>query len=183
MNEWGAVGVLLNGAFVRHTPGGNYARSRGLVLLDVLASQNPFGTLEQMELYHIEPFTLVLFSSKLLEFRWDGTQKYFRPLDKSQNHIWSSATLYQDNVMQHRTHLFDQFIKGKDQIKAKDIMAFHSDNHEDFENGFIIERESGLKTFSVTQVVLDEEEIFMRHTDLLGNKTYEVPFSSRQLIV
>ena len=183
VNELGAVGVLLNGAFVRHTPQGNYAKSRGLILLDVLSSKNPLVMLEQMELYQIEPFTLVLFTSDLLEFRWDGTQKYFRPLDKAQNHIWSSATLYQDAVMAHRAKLFSQFVEGNDQISPKDVMAFHSNNHNDFENGFVIDRETGLRTFSVTQVVLHEDEILMRHADLLNNRLHEVPFSSRQLLV
>ncbi|NDV44659.1 NRDE family protein [Flagellimonas sediminis] len=183
VNELGSVGVLLNGAFVRHVPKNNYARSRGLILLDVLASKNPLGLLEQMELYQIEPFTLILFTSKLLEFRWDGTQKYFRPLDKAQNHIWSSATLYQDEVMAHRANLFGRFVNGNDQINARDVMIFHSNNHDDFENGFIINRKTGLKTFSVTQVVLHEDEILMRHADLLNDSILEVPFSSRQLMV
>jgi Uncharacterized conserved protein len=183
VNEFGAVGVLLNGAFVRHTPQGYYARSRGLILLEVLASKNPIAVLEQLELYQIEPFTLILFTSQLLEFRWDGAQKYFRPLDKAQNHIWSSTTLYQDAVMEHRSKLFSQFVERNDQINAKEVMAFHSNNHNDFENGFIIDRETGLKTFSVTQVVLHEDEILMRHADLLNNRLHEVPFSSRQLLV
>ncbi|RIV67417.1 NRDE family protein [Flagellimonas aequoris] len=183
VNEVGVVAVLLNGAFVGHLPNGNYAKSRGLIVLDVISSKKPEQMLEQMDLCRIEPFTLVLFNSRLLEFRWDGNQKYFRPLDKSKNHIWSSATLYQDAVIEHRARLFDRFTKENTLIKPQDVLNFHSNNHDDFENGFIIDRETGLKTFSVTQVVLDEEETLMRHVDLLNDKRYEVPFSSRQLIL
>ena len=183
VNEVGVVAVLLNGAFVGHLPNGNYAKSRGLIVLDIISSKNPERMLEQIDLCQIEPFTLVLFNSRLLEFRWDGNQKYFRPLDKSQNHIWSSATLYQDAVIEHRAGLFHRFTKENTLIKPQDVLNFHSNNHDDFENGFIIDRETGLKTFSVTQVVLDEEETLMRHVDLLNDKIYEVPFSSRQLIL
>jgi hypothetical protein len=134
--------------------------------------------LQKMDLHHIEPFTLVLLNGNLLEFRWDGNQKYFRPLDKSKNHIWSSATLYSDEVIARRAEMFDDFLKEQDQIQASDVVDFHSNNHEDFENGFIIDRETGLKTFSVTQAVIDQEGMLLRHFDLIDDKTYEMPFST-----
>lgn len=178
LNELGHVGVLLNGAFVRHQHKGPYAKSRGLILLDVIASMEPELRLQKMDLHHIEPFTLVLLNGNLLEFRWDGNQKYFRPLDKSKNHIWSSATLYSDEVIARRAEMFDDFLKEQDQIQASDVVDFHSNNHEDFENGFIIDRETGLKTFSVTQAVIDQEGMLLRHFDLIDDKTYEMPFST-----
>ena len=181
LSENGSVAVLLNGGFVNHLPTGNYAKSRGLVLLDVIASKNPYGLLQKMDLHQIEPFTLVLFTNKLLEFRWDGHQKYFRPLDKTKNHIWSSATLYSDDVIERRRKLFRKFIDGDSGIAAPDVVDFHSNNHDDFENGFIIDRESGLKTFSVTQVVLNRDEAVMRHLDLMNDRFFEVPFSPTQL--
>ncbi|WP_108244755.1 NRDE family protein [Muricauda brasiliensis] len=181
LKENGSVAVLLNGGFVNHVPVGNYARSRGLVLLDVIASEQPYDLLEEMELFNIEPFTLILFNGSLLEFRWDGHQKYYRPLDATKNHIWSSATLYTDEVIEHRRKLFEKFLDGKTQIAGSSVVDFHSNNHDDLENGFIIDRDSGLKTFSVTQAVLDDDEIVMRHLDLLNDKFFEVPFSPSQL--
>lgn len=181
LKENGSVAVLLNGGFVNHVPVGNYARSRGLVLLDVIASEQPYDLLEEMELFNIEPFTLILFNGSLLEFRWDGHQKYYRPLDATKNHIWSSATLYTDEVIEHRRKLFQKFLDGKTQIAGSSVVDFHSNNHDDLENGFIIDRDSGLKTFSVTQAVLDDGEIVMRHLDLLNDKFFEVPFSPSQL--
>ena len=183
LNEYGAATVLLNGAFVRHGRIGNYAKSRGLVLLDAISSQEPELKLQEMDLYNIEPFTLILFNAKLLEFRWDGDQKYFKPLDKEKDHIWSSVTLYDDNVIAHRASLFDRFLQTTTDIGASDVMDFHSNNHQDFENGFIIDRKTGLKTFSVTQAVIDQEETLLRHLDLLNNKEYVMPFSPDQLTV
>ncbi|AEM71069.1 hypothetical protein Murru_2030 [Allomuricauda ruestringensis DSM 13258] len=183
LNENGSVAVLLNGGFVNHVPTRKYVRSRGLVLLDVIASDNPFNLLQEIELYQIEPFTLVLFTTKLLEFRWDGHQKYFRPLDGTKNHIWSSATLYKDDVIDYRSNLFQKFIDTNSKITPQEVIDFHSNNHDDFENGFIIDRDSGLKTFSVTQAVLDKKEIVMRHLDLMNDKLFEVPFSPTQLTI
>lgn len=184
LNEMGAAAVLLNGAFVRHRPNDIYAKSRGLVLLDIIGAKDPLAMLWEMDLFNIEPFTLVLFHSNLLEFRWDGGQKYFRPLDKSKSHIWSSATLYDDAVIGHRASLFDRFMGGAHPIEASDVVDFHTNNHDDFQNGFVIDRETGLKTFSVTQAILEQEgQNLLKHIDLLNDKVFEVSFSSNQLTV
>lgn len=183
INENGSVAVLLNGGFVGHPPNGKYERSRGLVLLDIVVSDNPLALLQEIDLLRIEPFTLVLYTAELLEFRWDGHQKYFRPLNKDKSYIWSSSTLYQDKVIEHRQTLFKKFVKGNSFITSQDVVDFHSNNHDDFENGFIINRASGLKTFSVTQAILNKEsEVVMRHFDLLNKVDYEMPFSTGQLI-
>jgi hypothetical protein len=181
LKEDGAVAVLLNGAFVNHASNGKYAKSRGLVLLDIIASEEPFVFLQEMDLYRIEPFTLVLFHKKLLEFRWDGHQKYFKPLNPQENHIWSSATLYHDDVIAHRKQLFEKFMANTNAVSYEKILDFHSNNHSDFENGFIIDRETGLKTFSVTQVVLNSDGTTMRHLDLRNDRSFQVPFTSNQL--
>ncbi|MEZ4811632.1 MAG: NRDE family protein [Allomuricauda sp.] len=183
LNEYGVASVLLNGAFVRHTRNGEYAKSRGLVLLDVISSPEPELRLQEMDLYQIEPFTLILFNAKLLEFRWDGSQKYFKPLDKRKDHIWSSVTLYDDGAIARRASLFNRFLETTADINPSDVVDFHSNNHQDFENGFIIDRKTGLKTFSVTQAVIDRDEVLLRHFDLLNHKEYEMPFSPDPLTV
>ena len=175
-NENGVVTVLLNGAFVRHTREKSYARSRGLVLLDIVSALEPLSMLQKMELYNIEPFTLVLFDTQLLEFRWDGNQKYFKYLDLAKNYIWSSVTLYDDPVIARRASLFDEFLRTHSNIEASHVVDFHSNNHKDNENGFIIDRKTGLKTFSVTQAILEEKDIKMRHLDLLNDQEYEKLF-------
>lgn len=183
LNENGVVAVLLNGAFAKHKSKGNYAKSRGLILLDVISASNPKSFIEEMNLNNIEPFTLVLFDAiKLIEFRWDGQQKHSKPLDKKQSHIWSSATLYDDEAITNRASLFNEFMSVSTDIKDSDIVDFHSNNHEDYENGFIINRDTGLKTFSVTQAVLTKEEAILKHFDLFNDKKYIVPFSPNQLV-
>ncbi len=184
LNENGYVGVLLNGAFVMHKPGGNYVRSRGLILLDVISSQDPESELDKMGLDAIEPFTLILFNgSSLTEFRWDGQKKHRKPLDKTQSYIWSSVTLYNQEAIEQRELLFEDFLEDKTDVDAADVIDFHSNNHEDYENGFIIDRETGLKTFSVTQAVVQDEDALLRHIDLFQGKLYEVPMSGEPITV
>lgn len=183
LNENGVVAVLLNGAFKKHKSKGNYAKSRGLILLDVISASNPKSFVDEMDLNNIEPFTLVLFDAiTLMEFRWDGKQKHSKPLDKNQSHIWSSATLYDEEAIANRTSLFSEFMSVSSDIEASDVVDFHSNNNEDYENGFIIDRNTGLKTFSVTQAVLTKEEAVLKHFDLLNDKKYVIPFSPNQLI-
>ena len=102
-------------------------------------------------------------------------------MDKGKDHIWSSVTLYEDDAIERRASLFNRFLETTSDIDASDVVDFHSNNHEDYENGFIIDRKTGLKTFSVTQAVIDPEETLLRHYDLLNHKAYEVPFSPDQL--
>lgn len=168
VNENGIGAVLLNGAFERHIPTGNYARSRGLVLLEIISSKTPYDYLGTMDLNQIEPFTVILFDGKtLIEFRWDGNIKHKKDLDVNKNHIWSSATLYSQEAIAHRRRLFNQFIAKNSAFNKDNIIDFHSNNHNDFENGFIINRDETLKTFSITQLVFDRNKVELNHLDLL----------------
>ncbi|MEM9648433.1 MAG: NRDE family protein [Bacteroidota bacterium] len=182
LNEFGTVAVLLNGAFVNHERQLPYAKSRGLILLDVISSRQPGKMLQEMNLDQIEPFTLVLFENgKLLEFRWDGEAKHVKPLNPKQDYIWSSVTLYDTEAIDQRNTLFNKFIESTHEISAQRIVDFHSNNHSDYENGFIIDRATGLKTFSVTQVVLNSDNNEMHHFDLLNDQVYQVAFSPAEL--
>ena len=182
----GVVAVLLNGAFVKHTPAPPYRKSRGLILLEIIGSDNPFSFFREMNLLDIEPFTLVLYQhtvscgqDTLHELRWDGNNRHELALDNSGSYIWSSATLYTAEVIQHRKNLFDRFVDGTETITADLIYQFHSNNHQDDENGFVINRQTGLKTFSITQAVLPhavpggQDNINFLHNDLLQHQKFE----------
>ncbi|MEM9076996.1 MAG: NRDE family protein [Bacteroidota bacterium] len=182
INELGHVGVVLNGAFKRHKSLRNYKKSRGLVLLDIISKESPESYSKDIDLNGIEPFTLVLFQKeRLIELRWDANTKHFKSLDISGNYIWSSATLYDEHAIQHRESLFSNFMEDISEVESKDVVDFHSNNHSDFENGFIIDRESGLKTFSVTQAILKADDTALHHFDLLNDKKSMISFNTDQL--
>ena len=172
INEYGTVIVLLNGAFVYHKSVGNYRKSRGLVVLETISAVNSLESLKITDLDNIEPFTVVLYQdSELFEFRWDGTRKFLKELDSNTPHIWSSATLYSPQAMEERKQAFDAFVGGIDDNVAMDVMGFHTNKTQDTENGFIIDRETGLKTFSVTQAAVGETGITLQHRDLIKNNS------------
>ncbi len=170
----GVVTVLLNGAFVKHYPSPPYRKSRGLVLLDIIASDEPFLFFNEMDLANIEPFTVILYQTgNLHELKWDGKQKHVLQLDVQQNHIWSSATLYTDEVIGHRKNLFDRFIADTGTITSASVYHFHNNNNRDEENGFVINRQTGMKTFSITQALIQDNSINFIHHDLLQHQQFE----------
>jgi uncharacterized protein with NRDE domain len=170
----GAVAVLLNGAFVKHTVNPPYRKSRGLILLDIIEADEPYAFFKEMNLDQIEPFTVILYLPDTLhELRWDGNIKHEKLLSVSGNYIWSSATLYTDEVIAERKNKFESFISTKKIITAELIHDFHNSNHGDKENGFIINRDTGMKTFSITQAIISSDQIDFIHTDLLQHQQYE----------
>lgn len=178
------VAVLLNGAFIKHVASPPYRKSRGLVLLDIIEAEDAFLFFKELELDNIEPFTIVLYqSANLYELRWDGNNKHEKLLDSSGNYIWSSATLYSDEVINVRKNLFDRFIKTEKNITAGTVHDFHNYNHGDAENGFIIDRQTGMKTFSITQAVVSAGAVKFLHADLLQHQQFEETLDINQATI
>jgi uncharacterized protein with NRDE domain len=170
----GVVAVLLNGAFIKHVAKPPYRKSRGLILLEIIEAGDPVAFFTELDLEHIEPFTVILYQpGSLHELRWDGINKHEKLLDNSGNYIWSSATLYTDEVIELRKDLFDAFVSTEKNMTAKLVQDFHAYDHGDSENGFIINRQTGMKTFSITQAVVKRGAIHFLHTDLLQHTKFE----------
>jgi Transport and Golgi organisation 2 len=181
----GTVAVLLNGALKKHIAKPPYRKSRGLILLEIIESDQPLLFFSELNLDHIEPFTVVLYQPGLLhELRWDGTSKHQRQPDISGNHIWSSSTLYSDEIIVQREDLFQQFIQSPvAAITAERIYGFHAGNNGDEENGFIINRQTGMKTFSITQAIINNNTVNFLHTDLLQQKQYTQTMAIHQAAI
>ncbi|MBP6100508.1 MAG: NRDE family protein [Flavobacterium sp.] len=172
VSKEGTLIVLLNGAEEKHVAKEQYRKSRGLIVLDVIAADSPLTALEQIDLTDIEPFTLVVFQSgTLFQFRWDEVEKAFTTLDPTQQYIWSSATLYPKEIRDQRSEWFRDFMASHVAIDPEKMVAFHTQTEaENTENGLVINRGDFLKTLSVTQTVFDEEGIQMRYFDLQTQK-------------
>lgn len=172
--DTGVVAVLLNGAFVKHIAKPPYRKSRGLILLQIIEADEPYSFFTALNLENIEPFTIILYQpGSLHELRWDGNDKYEKLLNTSGNYIWSSATLYADEIIEQRKNLYNQFIHSTKNITPVLVHHFHADDNSDNENGFVINRQTGMKTFSITQAVVKKGNIQFLHTDLLQQKQFE----------
>lgn len=175
VNQNGTVVILLNGADEKHHHNPPYNRSRGLVVLEVLATESPIHEWQFIDLNHVEPFTIVIFTEKkLYQLRWNGIHKTIENLDVWSKHIWSSATLYDADTRKKRANWFFDFTKAKNDISSDDLMNFHENTHaENTENGLVINRNNTLKTLSITQSIVSDNRIILKYKDLLSAKTSE----------
>lgn len=176
----GTVLVLLNGGIVKHEHQFLYRKSRGLIALDIICSTSPKDFWHEINLEDIEPFTLVLYQDKkLYELIWDGLIKRASQLDETKNHIWSSVTLYPEEIRKKRSSWFANFLKDKKEITALDMLGFHKNTEgDDSENGLIINRENTLKTLSITQVIVSQNKSIIDYHDLVTAKEFSTAFIS-----
>lgn len=171
--ENGTVLVLLNGADEKHQLKPSYRKSRGLIVLDLISSNSPIAEWNSINLFDIEPFTIVLFQDKkLYQLRWDEVEKTTLNLDINQSHIWSSSTLYPKEIREHRAELFQNFI-ASNEISSKSLFQFHRyTKEEDSENGLIINRNDEMKTLSITQTVIQENKVVLSYHDLQNQEEF-----------
>src|SRR6476646_8177236 len=145
LHENGNAAVLLNGAFEKHTPRPPYRISRGVILLDVLASENPTRRFDQVNLEKIEPFTIIIVDrGDLYECRWNSSRKYFRHLRSYRPYIWSSVTLYEDPAIKKREQWFETFLSQNPDPTQDDILRFHQFAGDGDNNNDIRMERSGL---------------------------------------
>lgn len=175
VNEEGTVLVLLNGADEKHQITGNYRKSRGLIVLDIISDFSPIDAWDKIDLDAIEPFTLVLFQDKnLYQLRWNGIKKDKLALDTNQNYIWSSTTLYPIEIRENRARWFFDYMNSKKNFSEKDMYDFHRyTENENSENGLVINRNNFLKTLSITQTTIEHNNAIMKHFDLVNQKEFE----------
>ena len=173
-NQDGTILVLLNGADEKHEVQLPYRKSRGLIVLDMISSLSPKDFWIEIDLEKIEPFTLVLFQNNtLFQLRWNGKEKEVIPLDISQNHIWSSATLYSAEIREKRTNWFRAFMDYNSKISESKMHDFHRYTEKgNNQNGLVINRHDEIKTVSITQAVVAKNKIVMMHYDLITQQHF-----------
>ncbi len=152
VNEIGTLIILLNGGFENHVKNTAYAKSRGVIVVDMLGSYQPINKWDLMDLENIEPFTLIVRADEnLFRLVWDGQQKHKISLSQDTAHIWSSATLYNTLARAQREKLFKEWVEKKNSVSKSSLISFFK-THNDPENGFFINREEKFKTLSYTFV-------------------------------
>ncbi|MDI1356309.1 MAG: NRDE family protein [bacterium] len=174
----GKTACLLNGAFVNHKKEYNYVKSRGLILLESFEYKDISEFSDKTNLDGVEPFTLLIldYSNGALqyfnEFRWDGQNKYLKSLSQVDTQIWSSATLYSKPIQDIRLSLFENWIKKHEQFEDKMILDFHNRKHGlDSTNDILMQGYKDLRTLSISQIHLKNDNAFFKYVDLIRNKT------------
>ena len=159
---------LLNGGFEFHKRQDDYRISRGLIVTDLLTAIDIKIEVEVYDLSDIEPFTLVIVdwnsSLKFYELVWDGFKKHFTELPK-ESKIWSSSTLYTQEMKAERKQWFDEF-KSEKKLNSVHAKQFHELTHIDNkEYGVVMDRHF-VKTTSITQVEKTKDEVVLSFDNL-----------------
>ncbi|MBY0478771.1 MAG: NRDE family protein [Chitinophagaceae bacterium] len=173
LHENGNAMVLLNGASTNHIYNPPYRKSRGLIFLDIFDHPNPIAAFEQIHLQGIEPFTLIIREKHLLaDVKWDGHEKTIAELDLQQPAIWSSATLYADDIIKKRQHWFQQFVTNHTVLHTDNILNFHRFAGDgDSANDVMMNRENEYLTVSITSLEQKNNISKLLYVDLLSNET------------
>lgn len=159
---------LLNGAFVKHVSTGNYAFSRGLVVKDILLSEHATTYIQEIDLKNVEPFTLIMLDwgkeNVKIELVWDGFKKHIRTLDDTPR-IWSSSTLYTDEMKKERQEWFQEWLRENEIESQEAILAFHNDDSKGTAETAINMKRSYIETVSITSVLRQADQLHMSYQD------------------
>ncbi len=146
--------------------------SRGKVFLQVIANPKPVRYFDRSDLFSVQPFTIVMMEQgNLYECRWDGEEKFFRQLRNSRPHIWSSATLYSQQVMQQRERQFASFLNGTPHPTQDEILHFHQSRDDSGRGVDIFLQDHGsFRTVSIASILLVHDRASMRYLDLTNQE-------------
>ena len=167
---------LLNGGFTKHQRAESYRMSRGVIVKQLLKVDNPVEIINHFDFEGIEPFTIILVDwateLKAYELVWDVKGKHFKELDDEPK-IWSSATLYDEEMKQLRKEWFADWLKEHSVYKQSDIIAFHQDETKGTPETSIKMKRSYVETVSTTSVIKKGDEVIMGYYNILekNNKT------------
>ncbi|AFM04895.1 hypothetical protein Fleli_2530 [Bernardetia litoralis DSM 6794] len=108
---------LLNGAFQKHIRNTPYRKSRGIILMELLAAKSQ-KEIESYDFSKIESFTLIWIEKDkikntllLTEYRWveEENKLHTKSVDTNFAHIWSSTTLYTSEIAEKREEWFEEW--------------------------------------------------------------------------
>lgn len=167
--------VLLNGAFEPHEFGQIYKKSRGLVMLESLESQDLFDFARSYNFGGIEPFTLVHIDDEIKEIRWDGNKLWREGFDPNIPKIWSSAQLYSAETIFKRRTWFESILFDK--ISEEELLNFHFTGGDgDLENDLVMNRNNLVQTVSISQVLRKPVENWVKHFNLISQEEQSISF-------
>lgn len=133
-----------------------------------MKSENIDKAIKEINLIDIEPFTLVVVdwngALKLIEFVWDGEVKHIKNLPQ-EKHIWSSSTLFTDEMKKMRENWFLDWQKHNP-IDKESILKFHHQAGIGDSNVDVVLKRKNVGTVSITSVSKNGNELLMNYEAL-----------------
>ena len=185
VHDNGNAVIFLNGAFKKHISKPPYKKSRGLILIDLIDSINPYEKFLSSSFINVEPFTaIIFFDQQLFECRWNGNEKFYTKLNENIPHIWSSVTLYDDAIIAKRERWFEEWLKKNRAPTQDDILGFHQFAGDgDKQNDLLMDREGITSTVSITSLESRADTGILKYLDFKNQQLHELPFEFSKAIV
>ncbi|MFY7900973.1 MAG: NRDE family protein [Chitinophagaceae bacterium] len=170
----GDVGVLLNGAFIKHTPKALYKKSRGSILPNIFKEENPLQALQEMDLLEMQPCTIILFlQQRLYQCIWDAQQLHVQLLSTNESHIWSSITIYPPKIIAFKQQEFLKLINSRNELNTDDILQFHKEMALiNVSKKYIELMDENMVTVSITTVTVTNHQAVLSYQDCSTNSNY-----------
>ena len=170
---------VLNGGFKKHKRKNNYSKSRGLIAKELLKENSLQPYLENLDLLDVEPFTMIIVDwnnheLNLVEVVWDEYEKHITT-HKNEPKIWSSSTLYTDEIKELRKSWFQQWL-CENEFTSEAILKFHHSEIGDKEQSVLMKR-IHVETVSITSVKKKENTIEMVYEDVVHSTKTSVNFN------
>ena len=163
---------LLNGGFETHLRKDFYKMSRGIIVKNILYAIDGVAYVNNFDFKDIEPFTLVLVDWKdgleVYELVWDGLEKHFNKLPQEPK-IWSSSTLYTQEMKQLRKEWFSNFLKENIKFDEDKIVKFHKNEKLGTPETSIKMKRTFVETVSITSIIKTTSEIKMDYIDFVND--------------
>jgi hypothetical protein len=166
-NNWEAL-VLFNGGFIAHQKKNNYRLSRGIIFNQLLAAIDTMAEWGLVDLQNIEPFSMIMINQSVCNrLVWDGVKKHSIPFDRGNSYIWSSATLYTEQVIQQRTEVFNNWRGEQVEISPAQLSIFlQSAMKEDTQNRYVMNRDGVTGTVSISIIEYRREKAIFYYDSL-----------------
>jgi hypothetical protein len=167
LSDEGRVVCLLSGAYESFKPNPPYRKSRGQVVIDAVHQVEIPDFLDNYPFEGIAPFTILIFEQNIFfQLVWDGEKKHISQLSIDKPQIWSSATLYPQDIREWRKSLFEKWIMDNNEINRESVIQFHQMANGDPRNDFIMNRNDIVKTLSITSIELRPHSASILHLEL-----------------
>lgn len=170
---------LLNGGFEKHQRKSSYRMSRGLIVKQLLTSNDMLNYVKSIDLYDIEPFTIVLIDWDVeliaYELVWDGDQKHFSKLDQAPR-IWSSSPLYNQQMKLDRESWFQDWLSQNSEFSKESILEFHHNRDLGTKTTAPVMDRLFVKTVSISCIDKRDGDLEFYYKDLAKNSISEIRF-------
>lgn len=162
---------LLNGGFENHIKKSSYRMSRGIIVKSILTADNSVAYINDFDFTDVEPFTIVLvdWCTELATYElvWTGKKKHFNKLEQKP-HIWSSSTLYTEEMKQMRRDWFADWLIENREFKQEEIVKFHKNDKLGTSETSVKMFRANVETVSITSVKKVDSNVKMDYIDFVN---------------